>query len=85
MCNFTLTRHKEVVQSSMGNAAGLNCADDQQQHRIHSNKDVICRYTSCMIAVLDCYNKSCMLVDYVHITAYYTNTLVMSHLKRSKK
>jgi len=26
------------AQSSTGNAAGLNRADDQQQHRIHSNK-----------------------------------------------
>lgn len=52
-CNSTLTRHKEVVQSSMGNAAGLNCAGDQQQHRIHSNKDVIRQYTTFIIAVLD--------------------------------
>ena len=37
----------------MGNAAGLNCADDQQQHRIHTNKDVIYRYTTFIIAVLD--------------------------------
>jgi hypothetical protein len=50
MCN---SRHKQVVQSSTGNAAGLNHADDQQQHSIHSNKDVNCRYTTPMIAVLD--------------------------------
>jgi hypothetical protein len=53
MRNSKLPRHKQVVQSSMGNAAELNHADDQQQHRIHSNKDVNCQYTTPMIAVLD--------------------------------
>ena len=53
MCNSKLTRQKQVVQSSMGNAAGLNRADDQQQHRIHGKKDVNCRYTTFMITVLD--------------------------------